>query len=344
MPDLAGKVALVAGATRGAGRGIARALGETGATVYCTGRSVRGNPSPYGRPETIEETAEMVTAAGGTGIAVRVDHTSEEEVGALLSRIDSEQGRLDLLVNSIAGEDPILGAWTSLWETDLSRAADALRQSLLSHLITANCAAPMMIRSGRGLIIEVTESDLPYGGGNVIQDLVKSGLKALVVRFADELHRHGIAAIAVTPGFLRSESMLQHFGVTERNWRDGAEKDEHFLQSETPLLLGRGVAALAADPNVLARSGELTSSWELAREYGLQDADGRRPDWGAHYAARVIPTIPWVAASTRRQAVLLDRLARRAWRYLGKDGNESSPGKSGLADDITVAAAPAPPG
>src|SRR5687768_7232522 len=198
---LAGRVAVVAGATRGAGRGIARALGEAGATVYCTGRSVIGNPSPYGRPETIDETAEMIIAAGGTAIPVRVDHAVESEVRDLFARIDREQGRVDVVANSIAGEDPMLGGWTSLWDTDLSRAADALRQCVVSHLFTAKHAAALMMRARRGLIVEVTEFDLLFGGGNVVHDLVKSSLKALAVRMAEELRPHNVAALAVTPGY-----------------------------------------------------------------------------------------------------------------------------------------------
>ncbi len=174
MGTLTGKVAVVAGATRGAGRGIARGLGEAGATVYCTGRSTKGQPSPYQRPETIEETAEMVTAIGGTGIAVKVDHGQEAEVEALFQRVEAEQGRLDLLVNSIAGEDPLLGGWTSLWETDLGQGAEALRNTILTHVITAKHAARLMMKQGRGLIVEVTEHDLLGGGGNVLGDLAKA--------------------------------------------------------------------------------------------------------------------------------------------------------------------------
>ena len=163
---LAGRVAVVAGATRGAGRGIARALGEAGATVYCTGRSVPGNPSPYGRPETITETADMITAAGGTAIAVRVDHTVESEVQALFERIEREHGRLDVLVNSIAGEDPMMGQWGNFWKTNLENSDAILRQALVSHIITAKHAAPLMIRKRRGLIVEVTENDVLGAGGN----------------------------------------------------------------------------------------------------------------------------------------------------------------------------------
>ncbi len=277
---LSGQIAIVAGATRGAGRGIARALGEAGATVYCTGRSVRGNPSPYGRPETIDETAEMITAAGGNAVAVRIDHTVESEVEALFGRIDRDHGRLDILVNCIAGEDPMMSQWGSFWEVNVANGDAIFRQALLSHIITAKHAAPLLMRGGRGLIVEVTESDLLGAGGNPISQVVKLALKSLALNMATELKPHGVAAIAMTPGFLRSESMLQGMGLTEANWRDGGKTDKNFLESESPLFVGRAVAALAQDPNVLARSGQLLSSWQCSRDYGFTDYDGRRPDWG----------------------------------------------------------------
>jgi NAD(P)-dependent dehydrogenase (short-subunit alcohol dehydrogenase family) len=279
--SLAGAVAVVAGATRGAGRGIARALGEAGATVYCTGRSVRANRSPYNRPETVDETAEMISAAGGSAVALRVDHTVEEEVEALFQRVEQERGRLDLLVNSIAGEDPLMAQWCSFWKTDLKHAEAALRHSLLSHIITAKHAAPSMIRKRRGLIVEVTENDVRSAGGNPVTQTVKLALKGLALNMATELRPHGVAAVAVTPGFLRSETMLERFGVTEETWREGGKKDRNFLQSESPLFVGRAVVALAGDPAILERSGQLFSSWELGREYRFTDSDGRRPDWGA---------------------------------------------------------------
>jgi NAD(P)-dependent dehydrogenase (short-subunit alcohol dehydrogenase family) len=277
---LSGAIAVVAGATRGAGRGIARALGEAGATVYCTGRSVKGRPSPYKRPETIEETAVMIRDAGGRAIPVRVDHTVEAEVKALFRRIDRAHGRLDVLVNSIAGEDPMLGQWGHFWQVDVTNADAMLRQALTSHIITAKHAAALMIRNRRGLIVEVTESDLLGAGGNPLSQTVKAGLKMLALNMAAELKTHGVAAVAITPGFLRSESMLQHFGVTEANWRDAGTTDRNFLESESPLYVGRGVAALASDPNVIEHTGQLLSSWELAGRYGFTDYDGRRPNWG----------------------------------------------------------------
>ena len=279
--SLAGAVAVVAGATRGAGRGIVRALGEAGATVYCTGRSVRANRSPYNRPETVEETAEMISAAGGSAVALRVDHTVEEEVEALFQRVERESGRLDVLVTSIAGEDSLMAQWCSFWKTDLKNAEAALRQSLLSHIITAKHAAPYMIRNRRGLIVEVTENEVLSAGGNPVTQTVKLALKGLALNMAAELRPHGVAAVAVTPGFLRSETMLERFGVTEETWREGGKKDQNFLESESPLFVGRAVVALAGDPAILERSGQLFSSWELGLEYRFTDTDGRRPDWGA---------------------------------------------------------------
>jgi len=309
--SLDGKVAVVAGATRGAGRGIARALGEAGALVYCTGRSVRGNPSPYKRPETIDETADMIREAGGQAVAVRVDHSVESEVQELFARVQREQGRLDVLADSVAGEDPLIGQWATLDKLDLSRAMDAFRQCLVSHVITAKYALQPMIKKRRGLIVQVSEGDMITGsGGNILVDLIKSSLKNIVFRLAWEMDKHQIAVIAVTPGFLRSETMLKGFGVTEDNWRDAGKKDPNFLFSETPLFVGRAVAALAADPKVLEKSGELTSSWELSRIYGFTDADGTRPDWGEH--AKEIEWPDWltkfVEPGIRRMETMVERM------------------------------------
>ena len=278
---LAGQVAVVAGATRGAGRGIARALGEAGALVYCTGRSVPGKPSPYGRPETIDDTAAMIVAAGGTAVPVRVDHTVEPEVEALFARIEREQGRLDVLADSVAGEDPLMDDWGAFWEIDVSRGDALLRQAVLSRLITARHAARLMIRQRRGLIVQLTENDVLSASGNVLTQLARMAHKVLATILALELRPHGVAALALTPGFLRSERILEHFGVTEATWRDAGTKDSNFLESESPLFVGHAVAALAQEPDITARSGHLFSSWGLAREYGFTDVDGRRPDWGA---------------------------------------------------------------
>jgi NAD(P)-dependent dehydrogenase (short-subunit alcohol dehydrogenase family) len=280
MEPLDGHVAIVAGATRGAGRGVARALGEAGALVYCTGRSVPGQPSPYARPETINETAAMIEAAGGKAMAVRVDHTREVEVEALFARVERDHGRLDIVVDSVAGEDPMMSQWGSSWDVDLTNAEAILRQALLSRIITAKHATRAMIRHRRGLIVEITENDGLMGSGNVVVQLAKLAHRGLAVILATELKAHNVAALAITPGFLRSEQMLEHFGVTEANWRDAGAKDPNFLESESPLFVGRAVVALATDPKLMSRSGQLFSSWEVGREFGLKDEDGRRPDWG----------------------------------------------------------------
>ncbi len=318
---LARCVALVAGATRGAGRGIARALADAGATVYCTGRSVKGKPSPYGRPETIEETAAMITADGGKAIAIRVDHTDEAEVKALIARIMRAHKRLDIVVDSVAGEDPLMGAYGLLWQANLAPADTIFRQGVTSRIITAKHAALAMMPRRRGLIVEVTENDMIGGGGNPMSQAVKMAQKILPLFWAAELAPHGVTVVSVTPGFLRSESVLQHFGVTEDNWRDAGKQDSNFLQSESPLFVGRAIAALAADRNARARTGMLFGSWELARDYRLTDYDGRRPDWGSHKIDfSVLPAV-WVDLF-RRGADLeikwLTTLARRTRAFRKK--------------------------
>jgi NAD(P)-dependent dehydrogenase (short-subunit alcohol dehydrogenase family) len=316
-----GHVAVVAGATRGAGRGIARALAERGAIVYCTGRSMRGHPSPYGRPETIDETAEMIAASGGTAFPVRVDHTVESEVEALFRRIEREHGRLDVVVNSIAGEDPMLAQWGSFWDAKLEQGEAVFRQCLLSHMITAKHAARLMIEKGRGLIVEVTESDLLGAGGNPMSQAVKLSLKALALNWAAELKPHRVTSVAITPGFLRSESMLERMGVTEANWRDGGKQDPNFLESESPLFVGRGVAALAADDRVLERTGQLLSSWELAREYRFTDYDGRRPDWGAiqiDFSATPPGFLEYMKTGAQMELQWLETIAARTRRFLSQ--------------------------
>jgi NAD(P)-dependent dehydrogenase (short-subunit alcohol dehydrogenase family) len=324
---LKGHVAVVAGATRGAGRGIARALGEAGAIVYCTGRSVRGNLSAYGRPETIDETAEFIKAEGGTAIAVRVDHTVESEVECLFAQVDREQGRLDVLVNSIAGEEPMMAQWKSFWKADLKDGEAILRQALLSHIITAKHAAPLMIRRRRGLIVEVTESDTLMAGGNPLSQTVKLALKGLALNMAAELKPHGVAAIAITPGFLRSESMLEGLGVSEANWRDAGKQDKNFLESETPLFVGRAVAALAQDGRVLERTGQLYGSWELGREYRFTDADGRRPDWGSSkidFSGLPPALVELMRTGSEIQLEWLKALSKRTKRFLGQVSRASS--------------------
>jgi NAD(P)-dependent dehydrogenase (short-subunit alcohol dehydrogenase family) len=311
----------VAGATRGAGRGIARALAEAGATVYCTGRSVPGRPSPYARPETIDETAEMIKAAGGTAIPVRVDHTVESEVEAFFDHVDRAHGRLDVLVNSVAGEDPMMAQWTSFWKTKLKNGEAILRQSVLSHIITAKHAAPLMVRAGRGLIVEVTENDILLAGGNPLTQTVKLALKGLAFNMAAELKPHGVAAVAITPGYLRSEAMLQRMGVKEANWRDAGRKNRNFLESESPLFIGRAVAALAQDGAILERSGQLLSSWELSREYGFRDADGRRPDWGAvkiDFSQHPPSLLDLMRTGAQIQLDWLNALSKRTKRFLAR--------------------------
>ena len=284
---LRGHVALVAGATRGAGRGIACALGEAGATVYCSGRSTKGKPATKGRRETIEQTAEMVTARGGKGIPVRCDHQQEAEVKKLVARIKREQkGRLDVLVNDIWGGDELTEWGKTFWKLSLDKGFAMLRQAVHSHIITSRYAAPLLVARGHGLIVEITDGDFFGYRFNLFYDLVKMSVIRLAMAMAYELRKTDIAAVAVTPGFLRSEAMLNRFGVTEANWREAGKKEPDFLHSETPLFVGRAIAALAADPEVKKKSGQVFSSWNLSDEYGFADADGSRPHWGRHVAER----------------------------------------------------------
>jgi NAD(P)-dependent dehydrogenase (short-subunit alcohol dehydrogenase family) len=286
MPPLSHTVAVVAGATRGGGRGIAVELRAAAATVYLTGRSLRGRPSPMGRPETLEETAELVEEAGGTAIAVAVDHTEPADVDRLVDRLRAEQGgRVDVLVNGVWGGDPLSRWGVPFWEQDLGDMLTMQRQAVWSHLVTSHRIAPLMVQRGRGLIIEVTDGIGDDYRGLLPYDLAKAAVIRLALAQAEDLRPHGVAALALTPGFLRSEAVLDHFGVTADRWRDAIAADPHFAHSETPRFLGRAVAALAADPDVLAKSGGRFATWELAREYGFDDVDGTRPDWGAHYAA-----------------------------------------------------------
>ena len=272
----------MAGATRGAGRGIAVALGEQGATVYCSGRSVRGRlASGPTRTETIDETAELVTAASGTGIAVRCDHTVDDEVRELVERIKRDHGRLDVLVNDVWGGDALTEFGKTFWQVDVANGRRMLDQAIWSHILTSHHAAPLMFErgaAGTGLIVEITDGDFYGYRGNIFYDLVKSSVIRLAFIQARELRKQDVAAVAVTPGFLRSESMLEHFGVTRDTWRDGAKTDPNFIASESPAFVGRGVAALAADPNVKSKSGKMFASWTLAREYGFTDVDGSQPD------------------------------------------------------------------
>jgi NAD(P)-dependent dehydrogenase (short-subunit alcohol dehydrogenase family) len=292
MLPLAAKVAVVAGATRGAGRGIARALAEAGAIVYCTGRSVTGHSATAGRLETIDETAEIIRAAGGVAHAVRVDHADEKQVAALFDQVHKEQQRLDILVNDIWGGEELTEFGKVFWEASLDKGFRMLRQALDTHIITSRYGVPLLLHSGGGLIVEVTDGNSFGYRGNLFYDLVKSSVIRLAFGMAYELRRRNVAAIAITPGFLRSEAMLEHFGVTAANWRDGAEKDPNFMASESPLFVGRAIAALAADPNVFKKSGRVLASWDLAEEYGFDDADGSRPHWGKHFEKTYGVTIP----------------------------------------------------
>ncbi|WP_420449536.1 SDR family oxidoreductase [Candidatus Palauibacter sp.] len=289
MPDrsLRDRVAVVAGATRGAGRGIARMLGAAGATVYCPGRSVRGRPATPGRPETVEETAELVGAEGGQGIAVRTDHTVESEVERLFARVRAEAGRLDILVNDIWGGDALTEWGKPFWELSITKGQQMLERAVHTHIITSRHGTPLMVERNAGLIVEVTDGDTFGYRGNLFYDLAKNAVIRLAYAMASDLHAHNVTALAVTPGFLRSEAVLDHFGVTEANWRDAVEADEYFAESETPCYVGRAIAALAADPNVAEKSGGLFSSWSLAKEYGFTDVDGRQPDWGTFFLRKV---------------------------------------------------------
>ncbi|MFB9877606.1 SDR family oxidoreductase [Planobispora siamensis] len=279
---LKGKVALVAGATRGTGRAIATELGAAGATVYCTGRTTRRDRSEMGRPETIEETAERVTAAGGEGVAVPVDHLDPEQVRALVERIDREHGRLDILVNDIWGGDHLTAWNTPVWEHSLDDGLRILRLAIDTHLITSHYALPLMIRNPGGLHVEVTDGTWEYNQANyrlcAFYDLAKVSVNRLGFSMAHELRPHGCTAVCLTPGWLRSEAMLEGFGVTEENWRDALDKQPHFVISESPAYTGRAVVALATDPQRERWSGQSLSSGQLAGEYGFTDVDGSRPD------------------------------------------------------------------
>ncbi|HEY4035149.1 MAG TPA: SDR family oxidoreductase [Ktedonobacteraceae bacterium] len=282
------KVVVVAGGTRGAGRGIALTLAEAGATIYVTGRSTRGKPAMKGRPETIEETADLVNARGGRGIAVQVDHTIENEVKALFERVRNEQeGKLDILVNDIWGGDE-LAMWDKpFWKHDLRKGLLMQERAVHTHIITSYYGVPLMVAQNRGLVIEITDgSDYSYRG-SFFYSLAKIGPIHLAEAMAKELRPHHITALALTPGFLRSEAMLDHFGVTEATWKEAIKKDPHFTMSETPFYIGRAVLALALDENVAEKSGKAFTSWGLAHEYGFTDVDGRKPDWGRYFAEHI---------------------------------------------------------
>lgn len=294
---LAGRIVLVAGATRGAGRAIAVQLGAAGATVYVTGRTTRDKISEVGRAtETIEETAELVTAAGGEGIAVPTDHLEVDQVRALVERIDREQGRLDVLVNDVWGGEHLVTFGKKTWENDLAGGLRMLELGVKTHAITSHTALPLLTRHPGGLVVEVTDGTRAYNGTryreNLFYDLAKNAPIRMAFGLGEELREFGGTAVSVSPGWLRSEQMLAHFGVTEDNWRDATKDLPDFGVSESPVYVGRAVAALAADPDRARWNGQSLDSGQLAREYGFTDADGSRPDsWGFITAKETDPDV-----------------------------------------------------
>lgn len=282
MRMLEGKVALVAGATRGAGRGIAIELGAAGATVYVTGRSTRAQRSEYNRPETIEETAELVQQAGGTAIAMQVDHLDASQVQALVARIEREQNRLDILVNDVWGGEKLTEWNEPIWKQTLEKGFHLLRLAIDTHIITSHFALPLLIRKPGGLVVEVTDGTADYNSRNyrlsLFYDLAKTSVLRMGWSLAHELRPHQCSAVAITPGWMRSEMMLDNYGVTEANWRDAIRIQPHFAITETPRFTGRAVAHLAADPDLARWSGQSVSSGQLAKVYGFTDLDGSQPD------------------------------------------------------------------
>jgi len=278
---LKGKTALVAGATRGAGRGIAVQLGAAGATVYVTGRTTRSERSEMDRPETIEETAALVDEAGGRGIAVQVDHLVPDEVRALVTRIETEQGKLHVLVNDIFGATTI--EWNkSVWESSLEIGLRTLHLAVDTHAITSHFALPLLIKTPGGLVVEVNDGTAEYNDINYrvsfFYDLAKASVNRMAFALAHELQPYGATAVSLTPGWLRSEFMLDAYRVTESNWRDATKINPHFAISESPAFVGRAVAALAQDPDVSRWNGKSLSSGQLAKIYGFTDLDGSQPD------------------------------------------------------------------
>jgi NAD(P)-dependent dehydrogenase (short-subunit alcohol dehydrogenase family) len=288
---LRGRVAAVAGGTRGAGRAISVCLALAGAKVYVSGRSRPGRPATPGRPETIDGTVELIRRSGGAAVPVRVDHTDEEEVRALFRQIARENhGRLDVLVNDVWGGEELTEWGVPAWKLSWAKGRQLLERAVASHLITARHGVPLMVKRRRGLLVEVTDGAHALYRGSLFYDLVKSGVIRIAYDYAEEFREAKlprVAAVAVTPGFLRSEFMLEQFGVTEENWRDAASPETSWAASETPYFLGQGVAHLAADPRVARRSGAVVGSWQLAREYGFRDRDGRRPDWGKEWRRKM---------------------------------------------------------
>ncbi|MFI9200715.1 SDR family oxidoreductase [Streptomyces sp. NPDC053048] len=288
---LSGRIALVAGATRGAGRAMAVQLGAAGAVVYVTGRTTRERRSEVGRSETIEETAELVTAAGGTGIAVPTDHLEPEQVKALAGRIDREQGRLDVLVNDVWGGEALIEFEKKVWEVDLEKGLRMLRLSIETHAITSHFLVPLVVRRPGGLVVEITDGTEEFNRTyreNLFYDLAKYGPIRMAFGLSEELKEYGGTALSLSPGFLRSEQMLDHFGVTEANWRDAIEQMPDFAIAESPAFVGRALVALAADPDRARWNGRSVSSGELAKVYGFTDTDGSRPDAFGYFQDVVI--------------------------------------------------------
>lgn len=287
--SLQDKVALVAGGTRGAGRGIAIELGRAGATVYVTGRSTAAQPSEMDRPETIDETAAMIVAAGGNGIAARVDHLVPAEVEELVAKIRAQHGRLDILVNAIWGATRM--EWNkALWQGDLEYGLRTWRLAVDTHAITGHFALPLLIERPGGLVIGITDGTAEYNAANYrvsfFYDMAKAAVSRMAFALAHELGPHQATAVAITPGWLRSEAMLEAYRVSESNWREATALQPHFAISESPAYIGRAVAALAGDTEVSRWSGQVVSTGQLARHYGFCDVDGSQPD-----AWRYVPQV-----------------------------------------------------
>ncbi|WP_182200275.1 SDR family oxidoreductase [Paraliobacillus salinarum] len=286
--NLENQTALIAGGTRGAGRAMAIKLGEAGATVYVTGRTTRQEQSPMERKETIEESAELVTRAGGTGIPVKVDHTDEYQVKNLIQQIEEEQnGQLDILVNDIWGGDPLTEWGKDVAEHDLQKGLQMQRQAVQAHIITIHYALPLMKKKNKGLVVEITDGiDYDYRG-NFYYSLAKISNIHMAKALAQDLKDYNITSIALTPGFLRSEAMLDTLGVTEENWREGVKVDKHFIASETPFYIGEALKHLALDSEVHKFNGKTLSTWELSDIYGFKDIDGTQPHWGNYFKEHV---------------------------------------------------------
>ncbi|WP_431803183.1 SDR family oxidoreductase [Halobacillus andaensis] len=288
MMNLKNQTAIVAGATRGAGRAMAIKLGEAGATVYVTGRTTREETSPMQRKETIEETAEFVNEAGGVGIPVKVDHTDEEQVRRFINKVNDEQnGRLDILVNDIWGGDPLTEWGKDVGDHDLHKGLQMQRQAVQAHFITSHYAVPILKKNNKGLIVEITDGIDSKYRGNFYYSLAKISNIHMAEAMAEDLKDYHITSIALTPGFLRSEAMLDHFGVTEENWKEAVKAEKHFIASETPYYIGEALKHLALDPDVRRFNGRTLSTWELSEIYGFKDVDGTQPHWGNYFKKHV---------------------------------------------------------